>query len=268
MPRAYRTVTLSMGLIQIDTQLGAIVDDGNGISGSRYCPEHRAQVNQAWWCPEGEHVMKDTILGYVEGDKIVFPEKAQMDAFNATRDGTMQIEYFAPAKQVDPVWFDSTYVLWPKSGARDIDPFRLVGEAMARKNLVAVGKTTLTKTERLAVVRWSPIFKHVFLSTCIFSEQLRWVSIEESREIAESRPKPPKAQMDLALQLVDSMTGDFHPELHEDTRSKAMRDFLATLARGEEYVAESRPSEERPAGDLMDSLRQMVAAKEREKAHD
>src|ERR671934_86238 len=84
----------------------------------------------------------------------------------------------------------------------------------------------------------------------------------------EAKPKKPeKRELEMAKQLIDSLTSDFEPDKYRDEYREELLDLLERKAEGKEVVA--APSEEpKPtkAPDLMAALEESLAAVKGEEA--
>ena len=63
----------------------------------------------------------------------------------------IDLEKFAPRGDLDPVYFDSSYYLYP-DGPIAVEALRVIGAAMAEGGVVGLGRLTLSRRERMVVV--------------------------------------------------------------------------------------------------------------------
>ncbi|MDQ6876236.1 MAG: Ku protein, partial [Candidatus Dormibacteraeota bacterium] len=63
----------------------------------------------------------------------------------------IDLEKFAPRGDLDPVYFDTPYYLYP-DGPIAVEILRVVGAAMADAGAVGLGRLTLSRRERMVVV--------------------------------------------------------------------------------------------------------------------
>src|ERR1700752_895047 len=60
-------------------------------------------------------------------------------------------EKFVPGSNIDPVYFDSPYYLYP-DGPIAVEALRVIGAAMAEVGVVGIGRLTLSRRERMVMV--------------------------------------------------------------------------------------------------------------------
>jgi len=62
-------------------------------------------------------------------------------------------------------------------------------------------------------------------------------------------------ELDIAKQLIDSMSANWNPDGYHDSYRERVEDLIDRKQRGEEIVTEGAPAEEAEVTDLMDALR-------------
>ena len=63
----------------------------------------------------------------------------------------IDLETFVLRGDLDPVYFDSAYYLYP-DGPIGVETLRVIGAAMAEAGIVGLGRLTLSRRERMVVV--------------------------------------------------------------------------------------------------------------------
>ena len=63
----------------------------------------------------------------------------------------IDLEKFVPRNDIDPVYFDSPYHLYP-DGPIAVEALRVIGAAMAETGVVGLGRLTLSRRERMVTV--------------------------------------------------------------------------------------------------------------------
>jgi DNA end-binding protein Ku len=127
----------------------------------------------------------------------------------------------------------------------------------ARK--VAVARFVLRNREHLSAIR--PMDKVLTMATMRFADEV--VSPDELGEdlIPEDGRKLEKREIDMAKQLIDSLSTDFDPDKYRDEYREELLSLIERKARGEEIV-EAVSEEPKPtkAPDLMAALEESLAA--------
>jgi DNA end-binding protein Ku len=126
----------------------------------------------------------------------------------------------------------------------------------------AIGRFVLSGKEKLCLIR--PKGDALVLETMFVAEDV--YSQAEIEEATEEATAPKKAELDLARQLVGSLSGQFDPR--EQLTSEYRQDLKAMLEAklSGQPLAEPEPVEDAPVVDLMEALRKSVAEAKQRKA--
>ena len=134
----------------------------------------------------------------------------------------------------------------------------------ARK--VAIARFVLRNKEHLAAIR--PMGDVLTLTTMRFHDEVSSPQDLDGEVFEEAKPKKPeKRELEMAKQLIESLTSDFEPDQYRDEYREELLDLLERKAAGKEVV--SAPTEEpKPtkAPDLMAALEESLAAVRGEEA--
>jgi DNA end-binding protein Ku len=65
-------------------------------------------------------------------------------------------------------------------------------------------------------------------------------------------------ELDVAIQLIDAMTEEFHPEDFTNEYEQQVRELLQAKAEGEEFVIPERAEEEVETESLVDALKKSL----------
>src|SRR2546423_375396 len=216
---------------------------GTPIKQKRFCPLHERDV-------EADEVVKGWEIA--EGEYVIV-EEADLEAVALQRSQSIEILRFVALAEVDPVYFDRTYYLAPATAAAQRRPYVLLLRAMQQTGMAAIGKFVLWGKENLCLIR--PHGDSLALETLFFAEDVRSrAEIEEAVEETEVK----EAELDLALQVIASLVGDFSPEDFENEYRGELRAMLEAKLAGEE-VTRPEPVPETPVVDLMEALKRSVA---------
>jgi DNA end-binding protein Ku len=131
---------------------------------------------------------------------------------------------------------------------------------------VAIARFVLRNKEHLAAIR--PMEDVLTLTTMRFHDEVSSPQDLDGEVFEEAKPKKPeKRELEMAKQLIDSLTSDFEPDKYRDEYREELLDLLERKAEGKEVV--SAPTEEpKPtkAPDLMSALEESLAAVKGEEA--
>jgi DNA end-binding protein Ku len=204
----------------------------------------------------GEEVPNEQIVkGYeISPGQYVVVEQEEMDAFAPKATRMIEIEDFVDLHQIDPIYFDSPYYLTPDRGAAK--PYRLLLDAMADLEKVAVGRFVLRGKEHLVAIR--PLGDALCIETMRYADEV--VPIEELEGVPEgAEVEPTKKELEMAHQLIEALTADFEPSKYHDEYRDQLRALIEKKAAGEEIVAEPMVEEPAKVVDLMAALEASLA---------
>jgi DNA end-binding protein Ku len=253
--------SLSFGLVNIPVGLAPATKPAARQSDVAFRQLHRAcgtPIKQKRWCPVDDvEVESDEIVRGWEVTKgqFVFVEDADLEALEQSDTSrTIDITSFVQLDEVDPVYFDRTYFLVPAGAEAQRRPYVLLLEAMKDANVAALGKFRLAGKEKLCLIR--PKGEALALETLFVNEDVKsQAEIDEAVSGAEVK----KPELDLAKQIIASLSAPFEPgELRSDYRT-SLREMLEAKLEGRE-IEVPEPAVETPVVDLMDALRASVAA--------
>jgi DNA end-binding protein Ku len=205
----------------------------------------------------GEPVADDDIvMGYelAPGRHVTF-EREEVAALRPDSTKAITVLDFVDLDEVDPVYFDKTYWLGPDGDAA-AEPYELLLEAMEQRNRVAIGHVVMRNKGRLAAIR--PMGGLLAMSTMRYADEV--VAREDIDELPGERAESEQRAVDLALQVVDTMTSEWDPEKYPNTYIEDLKAAIEARSDGvvTEPAAEGEP--EAPVIDLMAALRESVEA--------
>lgn len=278
MPRSLWKGTLSFGLVTIPVQLFSATENKtpsfNQLRESDHSRISYMRVSKA----DGEEVPYDEIVKgyeYARDHYVVF-SKEELDGLRPASSRSIEIEQFVPLEQIDPIYFDRTYYLAPDpSGAK---AYALLAEAMGDGGSVAVCRITLRDKEYLATLRLlparavtaadddeeeptGPLF---VLETMHWPDEIRAFDLSDLD--IDEMPEPRANEVEMAKQLIASLTEDFDATQYHDTYRERVLEAVEAKVEGQEVTVSEEAEEEAPVVDLMAALRQSVErAEERRK---
>jgi DNA end-binding protein Ku len=252
--------SISFGLVNIAVGLAPATKPAARQSDIAFRTLHRecgTPIKQKRWCPvhDVEVPSDELVKGWeVSKGEFVIVEDADLEAI-AQHDNsrTIDITRFVPEGEVDPVYFDRTYFLVPAGAAAARRPYVLLLNAMRETAMAAIGRFTLAGKEKLGLIRAKGdalVLETLFVAEDVYAQD----EIDEAVEESEVKA----AELDLARQVIGSMTAEFDPgELTSEYRDQ-LRELLEAKLEGRE-IAVPEPAEETPVIDLMEALKRSVA---------
>jgi DNA end-binding protein Ku len=169
---------------------------------------------------------------------------------------TIDIERFVEVAEIDPVYFDRSYLLAPadEGAAR---AYALLCETMKDSGRAALGRFVLRAKERLVGIRVRD--GALTLTTMLFHDEVR-----SAAEIAEEidGAKPTHKQVESAVAVIEELGVEFDPTLYRDEHRAHLKRIIKRKQQGKKIAAPA-PAAEEPtvtsAPDLMGALEESLA---------
>jgi DNA end-binding protein Ku len=259
--------SINFGLVNIPVGLALATKAGAKQSDVSFRTLHRecgTPIKQKRWCPvhDREVPNDELVKGWeVAKGEFVFIEDEDLEAIMLHDDSrAIEISRFVQLDEIDPIYFDRTYYLAPSSTPAQRRPYVLLLRAMQESGMGAIGRFVLRGQENFALIR--PRGEALALETLYVAEDVRsQAEIEEAVEGTEVK----EAEMELARQVIDSLTGEFDPSELVSEYRQDLRAMLEAKLAGQEIKVPEPAEEEAPVIDLMEALRQSVSEAQKQR---
>jgi DNA end-binding protein Ku len=245
MARPIWTGSISFGMVSIPVQLVPAVRR-QSLSFNQIDREDQARiryrkVNDV----TGEEVPAERIgrAAQVGKGNYVLIDDEDLAPLAPAKSKQIDLETFVPADEVDPVLFDSSYVLVPDGVAK---PYALLASALAGTGRVGVGRFVMRQKEYLAAVRSDG--EHLMLSTLVFADEVVAMSAIEGFEHLDEVQIADR-ELAMAKSLVDAMSDDFDHEQYRDEYRLSVQQLIEEKAAGQEPAY---PTPVAPAAKVID----------------
>jgi DNA end-binding protein Ku len=253
---------ISFGLVTIPVGLAPATKPAARQSDVSFRLLHReckTPIKQKRWCPTHDREVgpDEIVRGWeVAKGEFVIVEDADLEAIDRdTTSRAIDIKSFVPATTVDPIFYDRTYFLVPASAGAQRRPYVLLLEAMRETETAALGSFVLAGKEKLALIR---VRDDALVLETLFVEEDVYSDAEIEEAVGDVKTK--KQEVALALQVIDSLAGEFDPkELVSEYRSNLQALLEEKLAGAPPAKPEVEEEAEAPVIDLMEALRKSVA---------
>jgi DNA end-binding protein Ku len=256
--RALWSGAISFGLVNIPVKLyrATASSSAKGVSFHQIHSKCGTRLQHRRWCPkEDVEVPWDEVAkGYEvsKGRYVILREEDLDQLLPEDNYAAISIDAFVSLSEVDPIYFDRAYYVAPDGPPR---AYGILHHVLEEAGRVAVARVRLRTRSHLAMVRVQG--KHLLLSTLFFADEI--VDPAKVTTLEEKEPKLDKRQVEVARQLVDSMTTEWRPEQYQDDYTKKVEQVIeARLSEG--AVSESLAPEEKRAQvvDLLAALKKSV----------
>jgi DNA end-binding protein Ku len=258
MARAIWSGAISFGLVNIPVKLYSAVSRKT-VRFHQLDAESGQRIRQQRINPEsGEEVPYEQIIkGYEIGpDRYVTITPDELEALEPQKTRTIDIEDFVELDEIDPIFYDHPYYLAPDTGAGKA--YRLLLDAMQEAGKVAIARVVIRSKENLVAIR--PHGGVLTMETMLFADEVIAPDSLEELSTADGDQKTSERELEMAQQLIDSLTSDFEPERYHDEYRERVLELIERKAQGETVVIEAPPEEPKEVPDLMAALEASIAS--------
>lgn len=254
MPRSMWKGAISFGLVTIPIKLYTATSEKD-VRFHLLHDKCHTRIKQQRYCPTDDEVVawNDVVRGYeLSPDEFVVMEEEDFEKVPVETTRAIDISDFVEAKEIDPIYYDSTYYVEPEEIATK--PYALLREALQKTGRVAIAKVALRQKEQLATLRVSDDGV-IIMETMFYPDEIR---ASDELGIPSEKTKISDRELDMATSLVDMLSGPFEPEKYKDEYREALLEVIEAKAEGKQ-IARPAPAPGKVT-DLMSALRASIEA--------
>src|SRR3954453_13888129 len=224
-PRSIWNGTIAFGLVNVPVKLFTATES-HTISFSEVHARDASKIEHRRICPKEDKEVpyEQGAKGYeVSEGKFVVLDKDEIKAAAGDRGKVVELSEFVDAADIDPVFYDKTYYV----GAGDEkDAYRLLFETLRRTERAGIGRFTFHDREYLVALR--ALDDTLALHTLRFADE---VVEPDDLDLPTGGRKPSKREIEMANQLVDTLSTPFAHDQYEDTYRDAVLDLIKRKAK-------------------------------------
>ena len=247
-PRTIWSGSLRIGLVNIPVKAVSMIRNTR-ISFRMLHKACKTPISFKRYCQEGEEVsLADIVYGYPLGnEKYVVLEKKEIDKAKPESRSTIALDRFISFFEVDPHYFENTYLLLPD---RSEEAYSLLRAVMEKTGKAAIGRITMHSRERPVIVHY---YRQAIAATTMrYPDEIRDPS---GYAILKELPEPSEKEMELGFEIVRGLTGELDYSAYEDEYKKRIEALVRSKMEGVVSVPERKKKEKPPAKSLMEALR-------------
>jgi DNA end-binding protein Ku len=186
----------------------------------------------------------------LDDQRAVILEPDELDQLEPESDRTIRLLRFVPRDALGDAWFDRPYYLGPDDSD---DAYFALANALADKDRLGIARWVMRDKRYVGAL--SAAAGYLCLTTLRRADQV--LAVPAVRP--DKARTPSDAEVKLAEQLVESITGAFTPEQwHNEYRERLMK-LIDAKAKGTKLrLVAAKPKQ--ASGDLVESLRASLAA--------
>jgi DNA end-binding protein Ku len=248
---------LTFGLLSIPIRLYAAARSERTQLHQLHAKCH-TRLRQPLYCPTCNRIVKrDEVVKGFEYEKghYIIVDKQDLKRITPESGRSMDILAFVKAEQIDPIFFDSSYLALPDKEADK--PYQLFLKALEETQRVGIAKFTMHQRDYTVFVR--PRGGGITIHTMYFVSEIRQVAgYGEKPKNLQLRPQEVK----LAEQLIESLSEDFDPAQYHDTYQDQLRALVEAKQKGKGIMEKPAPKHAKVI-DMMEALKRSVQEAER-----
>ena len=238
-----KKTSISFGLVNIPVQINPIIKN-NDISFNQLHKKCGSRIKYVKYCPHCKKEVKQTdiVKGYeYEDNEYITLTNEEFDNLKSEDEKTIEVVGFVDLKEIDPVYFEKSYVVETNSKSK---AYTLFKDALLKTKKVALAKTVIGTKFYYVILRLCE--NMIVMNTLYFFEE---VNMSESA----IDTKYSKKELDLAIELVNSLNMKFKPEELEDEYQNKIKDAIDLKIEGKN-IKKPKKKRETNIKDLMTAL--------------
>jgi DNA end-binding protein Ku len=202
---------------------------------------------------------ENIVKGYEfeKGRYVVFTSEELSDVMKGISGGTVTVNSFIDAAEIDPIYYKTSYYLAPEETG--IKAYNILRDALKDKGVVGLATVAIREREYLATIRADEDV--IILETMFWPDEVR----EPAFETLETEVEVTDAEIEMAGMIIDNLTDSFDPSAWNDESREAVEAAAQAKIDGKEIVS---PEAAEPTAviDLMDALKASVDATKKKSA--
>lgn len=230
---------LRIGLVSIPVRAYSATNSGERITLNQLHEKCHSRIQYRKTCPiHGEVANNEIVSGYEfkKGEYVVI-DTDELEKLRTDRDRNIAVEAFTPAGSVDSMYCaGKSYFVLPDApiGQR---PYQTIVEAMAQRDVEAIGQGILSRKEQLVLLR--PLEGVLVMTSLLYAAEIKQPS-EFRGDLASAQIK--KSELELAKQLIGAMTTrNLNLSEYRDVYHDKLTRLIEARVEGRDVVAAPEP---------------------------
>lgn len=248
MPNIHRNI--SFALVNIPVVMNPTIKN-NDTSFNQLHKKCAHRIQYIKFCPYCKIKVKETeiIKGYEieKGEYLTF-EKEELEKIRPEAEKEIEIISFVPMNEIDPIYFEKSYCLNAETKSK---AYLLFCEALKKTKQVAICKFILGSKFYYGILRFTPT--GIILTTLYFEEEIR---LPEIKDLGKTNEK----ELNLAIELINSLKGSFEPEKYKDEYQENIKKAIKEKQKGKK-IRGNKTKPKQQVTDLMEALEKSLKKK-------
>ena len=255
-PRAYWSGRIRLALVSIPVEVVPATKTSSRISFHQIHEPSGKRIRYEKVVPGiGPVDTGEIVKGYeVEKGKYVLLSDEEIADVKLEAKKSIDLVQFVDAGAIDPIYFEKPYYILPSEEDEDAEEAYIVlRDALKKTNKIGLGQIVVRGQGSIVAIK--PFDKGLLLETLRYADEVKKADTAFDDVPAK---KVDADLVELAQELIDKKSGDFHPEKFKDTYTVALRELI----KAKQENRPPREIEEAPPAsnviNLMDALKRSV----------
>lgn len=244
--------SISFGLVSIPIRLFAAARTKRTYLHQIH-KECNTRLKQPLYCPHCQRIVdrSEVIKGYeYETGRYILIDGDEIKQITPASGKTMEIMAFLDLQEVDPIYFDSSFLAMPEAHAEK--PYRLLLQALENTKKMGVAKVTMHQREYTIFIRARN--NGLTLHTMYYQNEIAQIAGYGQPYRGKLKPEEVK----LADQLVENLSAPFKPEAYKDDFQERLNQLIEAKLKGKSIAPPAR-KQPAPVIDMMQALKKSLA---------
>jgi DNA end-binding protein Ku len=162
----------------------------------------------------------------------VMLSQEELDSVAPGQSRSLDVKSFVDLEEIDPIYFSKAYFLGPGNNETR-KTYALLRDALAETRKVAIASLVMRGKEYLAAIRADGDL--LVLETLLFADEVR--NPRDQIENLPGRIGASPQELRMATQLIEAMSGPWHPAEYRDTYTDRVNQLIAAKKNNKEVTA-------------------------------
>ena len=214
--------TISFGLVNIPVIYNPVVKN-NDTSFNQLHKKCGSRIHYQKYCDHCKKIVREPeiIKGYEyeKGEYVTFT-KEELSIMQVGSKDTIEIIAFVPEAEIESYYYEKSYILTTEKKSK---AYSLFVEVLKKSKKIAIAKTTMSSKFYYCLLKYRE--GNILMSTLYFEEE---INLPESPTEASFNKK----ELELAMQLVEHLSGHFKPEDYKDEYQSSIKEAIEEKIEG------------------------------------
>ncbi len=193
-----------------------------------------------------EVAWENIVRGYKIDEKYVVLTDEDFKKASPEKNKMIEIAEFINEADIDSIYYEMPYYLEPEKAG--VKAYALLRDALTKTKKAALGNFVLRTRENLCIIK--PMGDILVVNKIRFEQEIR-----KTDDINTPGTSSKPAELKMAIELINQLTGDFDISKYKDTYSDELMKLIQAKAKGKKAPAPHMKVVHSTAKDLMSQLK-------------